>query len=120
MHHAYSHSFPAPTVPFVVFTGTSDTTAPDGSMGVPIFEAQGGSATRAIVDKVVAAKGGGVHLSVCVCWGMFDSSLPLFSLFYPLHHTHTHPDYRFTTYLAVGTPLTMISTAATTIHRRCR
>ena len=54
MHHAYSHSFPTPTVPFAVFTGTADTTAPAGTMGQPLFESPGGSAVRAYVNKVGA------------------------------------------------------------------
>ena len=36
-HHAYTHVFPAPTVPFIVFTGEKDTTAPPEPMGIGIF-----------------------------------------------------------------------------------
>ncbi len=54
MHHPYTHTFPAPEVPFIVFTGTADTTAPADTMAVPIFNAPGGSPTRALVNKVGA------------------------------------------------------------------
>ena len=36
-HHAFTHIFPAPTVPFVVFTGERDMTAPAHPMGTGIF-----------------------------------------------------------------------------------
>ena len=39
LHHAYSHTFPAPTVPYLVFTGAEDTTASAEDMAVPMFEA---------------------------------------------------------------------------------
>jgi dienelactone hydrolase len=51
MHHAYTHSYPAITsVPFAVFTGTLDTTAPP-SMAEQIYNAKGAFGTRALVNK---------------------------------------------------------------------
>ena len=56
MHHAYTHSFPTPTVPFLDFTGEEDTTAPAASMGLPIFDAgKGAGVPRGLVDKTLAA-----------------------------------------------------------------
>jgi len=54
MHHAYTHNFPTPDVPFVVFTSEGDTTAPVDPMATGIFNAKGGSAVRGIVDKIDA------------------------------------------------------------------
>lgn len=54
MHHPYTHSFPSPEVPYIVFTGTNDTTAPPNTMAEPIFEVDGGSDVRGIVNKVGA------------------------------------------------------------------
>lgn len=54
MHHAYSHSFPAPTIPFLDFTGEQDTTAPPDTMAMPIYEAGAGSGLpRGFVDKTL-------------------------------------------------------------------
>jgi hypothetical protein len=54
MHHPYTHSFPPPLVPYIVFTGTNDTTAPADTMAQPIFEVEGGSEIRGIVNKIGA------------------------------------------------------------------
>mmetsp|Transcript_41214 Transcript_41214/g.53157 ORF Transcript_41214/g.53157 Transcript_41214/m.53157 type:complete len:306 (+) Transcript_41214:13-930(+) len=54
MHHPYTHSFPSPQVPYIVFTGTADTTAPATTMAQPIFEVQDGSSSRGIVNKIGA------------------------------------------------------------------
>ena len=55
LHHAYSHSFPAPTVPFLDFTGEEDTVAPANTMGLPIYQAAAGTGvTRGYVDKTYA------------------------------------------------------------------
>lgn len=52
LHHPYTHNFPAPTVPFVVFTSEGDTTAPVEPMATGIFNAPGGAKIRGIVDKI--------------------------------------------------------------------
>ena len=57
MHHAYTHSFPAPQIPFAVFTGTNDTVAPAPSMAYPLFEVLDGCPIRALVNK----EGAGHH-----------------------------------------------------------
>jgi len=55
MHHAFSHTFPAPTIPFLDFTGEKDSTAPADTMGVPIYESADGSGLhRGLVDKTMA------------------------------------------------------------------
>merc|ERR1711871_503461 len=54
MHHAYTHVFPAPTVPFLVFTGTKDSTAPP-SMAEGVFSAPGASRTRGLVNRIGAS-----------------------------------------------------------------
>ena len=55
LHHAYTHSFPSPTVPFLDFTGEEDTIAPAASMGLPIYLAADGSdLQRGYVDKTFA------------------------------------------------------------------
>ena len=55
MHHAYTHTFPAPTVPFLDFTGDEDTTAPVDTMAIPLYEAADGSnLNRGLVDKTYA------------------------------------------------------------------
>lgn len=53
LHHAFTHSFPAPSIPFLVFTGENDVEAPADTMGVPIFEA-GAGLPRGLVDKTLA------------------------------------------------------------------
>ena len=57
MLHAYTHDYPAPTVPFLAFTGTADTTAPAAM--TEKFYAAAANATpalpRGIVNKVGAA-----------------------------------------------------------------
>merc|ERR1712070_1066212 len=53
MHHAYTHSFPAPEVPFLAFTGTKDRTAPP-SMTHGFYEAEGANPARGLVNKVGA------------------------------------------------------------------
>ena len=50
MHHAYTHTYPPVTVPHLVFTGSSDHTAPP-SMATGIFDAPGASAHRGLVNK---------------------------------------------------------------------
>lgn len=52
MHHPYTHSYPSPTIPFVVFTGTSDHIAPANPMATKIFYAEGGSPTRGMINKL--------------------------------------------------------------------
>ena len=44
-HHAYTHQFPAPTVPFIVFTGEKDTTAPPELMGIGIYNSTDSNST---------------------------------------------------------------------------
>lgn len=51
MHHPYTHSFPAPVVPFLAMSGTTDNTAPI-SMCQGFFDAEGASPVRGIVNKV--------------------------------------------------------------------
>jgi hypothetical protein len=53
MHHPYTHAYPSPQVPYIVFTGTDDTAAPP-EMAQPIYEVDGGSEVRGIVNKVGA------------------------------------------------------------------
>lgn len=53
MHHAYTHVFPAPKIPFLVFTGTEDTTAPP-AMANGIFSAPGANGTRGLVNRIGA------------------------------------------------------------------
>ena len=52
MHHAYTHNFPAPQVPFAVFTSELDKTAPVEPMATGIYNVVGGSSIRGIVDKM--------------------------------------------------------------------
>ncbi len=55
LHHAYTHSFPSPTIPFLDFTGEEDTTSPPNTMGLPIYEAAAGNdIPRGYVDKTYA------------------------------------------------------------------
>merc|ERR1719408_561988 len=50
MHHAYTHSYPAPIVPFLAFTGSADVIAlPRRTEG--FFNAKGADATRGFVNK---------------------------------------------------------------------
>lgn len=50
MQHAYTHVYPAPTVPFLAFTGTKDTTAtPD--MTVAYYNAEGAHPVKGLVNK---------------------------------------------------------------------
>ena len=51
MFHPYTHTFPPAHVPHLIFTGTSDTTAPP-SMAHSIFSAQGGSPTKGLINAV--------------------------------------------------------------------
>ena len=56
MHHPYTHSYPQPTVPYIVFTGQADRTATP-EMAEAIFAeegggAGGGSGSRAIANKL--------------------------------------------------------------------
>ena len=53
LHHAYTHTFATPSVPFLAFTGDADDTAPV-QMAVGIYEGDGGSDVRGIVDRVDA------------------------------------------------------------------
>jgi len=39
LHHAFSHTFPEPTVPTLVFTGEADTVTPPDTMGIPMHDA---------------------------------------------------------------------------------
>lgn len=55
LHHAYTHSFPVPTVPFLDMTGELDTTATVSGMAVPIYEAaEGSGVARGFIDKTFA------------------------------------------------------------------
>ena len=54
MHHAYTHVFPTPAVPFLAFTGTKDTTAPP-AMADGFFDAASSSGLpRGLVNRVGA------------------------------------------------------------------
>lgn len=50
LHHPYTHRFPAIQVPFIVFTGTLDDTAP-ASWAAEMFHRKGACATRGLVNK---------------------------------------------------------------------
>lgn len=50
MHHAYTHSYPAPVVPFLAMTGAKDTTAPP-AMAEGFFNAKGAAASRGLANK---------------------------------------------------------------------
>ena len=50
MHHAYSHEYPAPSIPFLAFTGTKDDTAPP-VMAESFFNAPGAYPTRGLVNR---------------------------------------------------------------------
>ena len=55
LHHAFTHSFPVPTVPFLDMTGEKDTTATVEGMAIPIYEAAEGSGVpRGFIDKTLA------------------------------------------------------------------
>lgn len=51
MHHAYSHSYPAPSIPFIAFTGTLDFTAPP-KMAESFFNAPGANPKRGLVNRM--------------------------------------------------------------------
>lgn len=53
MHHAYTHSYPAPLVPFLAFTSVFDMTARP-RMTRQFFAAEGAAATKGLVNKVKA------------------------------------------------------------------
>jgi len=50
MHHAYTHSHPAPIVPFLAFTGSADVIA-SPKMTAGFFNATGANAARGFVNK---------------------------------------------------------------------
>jgi hypothetical protein len=55
LHHAFSHTFPEPTVPTLVFTGEADNTTPPETMGIPMYQAAlAGGVPTGIVDKTLA------------------------------------------------------------------
>jgi hypothetical protein len=55
LHHAYTHSFPAPTVPVLVFTGEEDTVSPAKTMAFPIIDvAAEAGCVHGLVDKTRA------------------------------------------------------------------
>lgn len=55
LHHAFTHTFPVPTVPFLDMTGELDSTATVQGMAVPIYQAAEGSGIpRGFVDKTFA------------------------------------------------------------------
>lgn len=54
MHHAFTHSYPAPKVPFLAFTGTDDTTAAP-AMTEKFFNADGSHPVKGLVNKVGAS-----------------------------------------------------------------
>jgi len=51
MHHPYTHSYPHPEVPFIVFTGKNDKIAPAHPMAVNIYNAKGAFSSRGLVNK---------------------------------------------------------------------
>lgn len=51
MHHAYTHEYPAPQVPFLAFTGTEDYTAPP-KMAESFFNAAGANPKRGLVNRL--------------------------------------------------------------------
>ena len=77
LHHAYTHNFPAiKTIPHLIFTGTTDTTAPP-EMAKDIFNANGAFPTRGLVNKVGQSHdepGGADHGAA------YNPKLPLFSI----------------------------------------
>ena len=55
LHHAYTHTFPVPTVPFLDMTGEEDTTATVDGMAIPIYNAASASGIqRGLIDKTLA------------------------------------------------------------------
>jgi hypothetical protein len=50
MHHAYTHEYPAPMIPFLAFTGYRDDVA-SHTMTEKFYAATGGSATKGFVYK---------------------------------------------------------------------
>eukprot|EP00940_MAST-03C_sp_MAST-3C-sp2_P002944 g2944.t1 len=50
MHHAYTHEYPAPKVPFLAFTGVEDMTAPP-KMAEAFFGAEGAAQPRGLVNR---------------------------------------------------------------------
>jgi alpha-beta hydrolase superfamily lysophospholipase len=53
MHHAYTHSYPAPTIPFLAMTGTSDLIA-SHKMTENYYHAQDACPTKGLVNKIGA------------------------------------------------------------------
>jgi hypothetical protein len=53
MHHAYTHSFPAPVVPFLALTGAADTIAPY-AMTWDFYQAAASIEHRGFVNKLMA------------------------------------------------------------------
>lgn len=54
MHHAFTHTFPPiDDVPFLTFTGTTDSTAPP-EMAENIYNAKGDIANRGVINKIGA------------------------------------------------------------------
>lgn len=53
MHHAYTHEYPAPLVPFLAFTGKEDLIAP-ASMTEHFFTSEGASTSKGFVYKTFA------------------------------------------------------------------
>lgn len=55
MHHAFSHTFVAPTIPFLDFTGEADLMAPVDTMAIPLYKtADGSKVPRGLIDKTKA------------------------------------------------------------------
>lgn len=50
MHHAYTHEYPAPQIPFLAFTGVEDLTAPP-AMAEAFFKAPGGARPAGLVNR---------------------------------------------------------------------
>ena len=50
MHHAYTHSYPAPQIPFLAMTGSKDTTA-SPKMTESYYRAEGANPHRGFVNK---------------------------------------------------------------------
>lgn len=49
-HHAFTHEYPAPQIPFLAFTGKEDDVA-SHTMSEDVFNAAGGCTTKGLVDK---------------------------------------------------------------------
>jgi len=71
--HPYTHTYPPPKVPFIVFTGAKDHVAPAHPMADNIFNASGAYKSRGIANKESAD-----HLEPCYLH--FNNILPQFAV----------------------------------------